>query len=313
MTDPDREALQAEVARLTQALGQQEKEIQRLKGSRSREDVLRPHDRISAESAISGVPSMLLDAFESAMDSLLIVKPGPLGQCAEWNEIKIVVAQQERDLASGVKLFRILQKQRDELQLRAEAAEQQLTQLQQELSEARQEKQPDLIVYMTTPDSSKRDAAYLRMYAAKVRNGTALADDIPNTIASTFEDMAQRVEAAAFQRENQHDQQLTEARAQTWQPMNLKCRTCGHAVHETNECVVCNGCDDGRPDETLDYDPIVKGAQTERAVIVDFIRSLQPSVLGALADAIENGKHYPALPRLAVLEAQNRETKDEAK
>lgn len=53
--------------------------------------------------------------------------------------------------------------------------------------------EPDLVRYMTTTESRERDALFLRMYATKLRNGTAFYDDIPNTIASTLEDVAKRL------------------------------------------------------------------------------------------------------------------------
>ena len=55
----------------------------------------------------------------------------------------------------------------------------------------------DLEVYMDeSSTSAQRDVAYLRMFAEKIRNGTALTDDIPNTLAATLEDIGARAEAA---------------------------------------------------------------------------------------------------------------------
>ena len=51
----------------------------------------------------------------------------------------------------------------------------------------------DLVLYMTTTDGPIRDAAWLRMYAEKIRNGTAFGFDIPNTIATTIDGIANRM------------------------------------------------------------------------------------------------------------------------
>jgi len=51
----------------------------------------------------------------------------------------------------------------------------------------------DLVLYMTTTDGPIRDAAWLRMYAEKIRNGTAFDFDIPNTIATTIDGIANRM------------------------------------------------------------------------------------------------------------------------
>lgn len=59
------------------------------------------------------------------------------------------------------------------------------------------EREPPLITLMTTDDPVKRDAAYLRMYAEHVRNGTDLTWDIPNTRARTLSDIADRMEVRA--------------------------------------------------------------------------------------------------------------------
>jgi hypothetical protein len=59
-----------------------------------------------------------------------------------------------------------------------------------------------------------------------------------------------------------------------------------------------------KPDPFIDYDPIVKGAQIERAMIVDYIRAQREGgamsdavqVFDVLASHIEEGKHVPPLP-----------------
>jgi hypothetical protein len=53
--------------------------------------------------------------------------------------------------------------------------------------------EPALIKYMTTADPTQRDAAFLRTYAERVRNGTAAQWEIPSTIAGTIEAIANRV------------------------------------------------------------------------------------------------------------------------
>lgn len=57
-------------------------------------------------------------------------------------------------------------------------------------------REPSLITYMTTESGAIRDAAFLRTYAARVRDGSASSWEIPNTIASTIEDIANRIEHA---------------------------------------------------------------------------------------------------------------------
>jgi hypothetical protein len=49
---------------------------------------------------------------------------------------------------------------------------------------------PPLVAYMKAETRETRSAAWLRLYAEKVRNGTASGFDIPNTIAQTIEDIA---------------------------------------------------------------------------------------------------------------------------
>lgn len=56
---------------------------------------------------------------------------------------------------------------------------------------------PPLIEYMHAVDRSARSAAWLRLYAAKVRDGTAVTFDIPNTLAQTIEDIAQHIDRLA--------------------------------------------------------------------------------------------------------------------
>lgn len=52
---------------------------------------------------------------------------------------------------------------------------------------------PSLLTYLTTNDPAQRDAAFLQTYAARLRDGTAQSWEIPNTVASTIEDIAQRL------------------------------------------------------------------------------------------------------------------------
>lgn len=52
---------------------------------------------------------------------------------------------------------------------------------------------------MTAETTQQRDAAFLRLYAEKVRAGTEVAWEIPNTRASTLEDIASRIVAPAWQ------------------------------------------------------------------------------------------------------------------
>jgi hypothetical protein len=59
-----------------------------------------------------------------------------------------------------------------------------------------QEQVPPLTAYMSAETTPQRDAAFLRMYAAKVRDRTAAAWEIPNSVASTLEDIAKRIDAA---------------------------------------------------------------------------------------------------------------------
>ena len=54
-----------------------------------------------------------------------------------------------------------------------------------------------LMTYMTTSSPQLRDAAWIRTYAARVRDRTAASWETPNTVASTMEDIAKRLEASA--------------------------------------------------------------------------------------------------------------------
>lgn len=49
---------------------------------------------------------------------------------------------------------------------------------------------PALVDYMTADSREQRAAAFLRTYAERIRNGTAATWEIPNTVASTLEDIA---------------------------------------------------------------------------------------------------------------------------
>jgi hypothetical protein len=50
-----------------------------------------------------------------------------------------------------------------------------------------------LMRYMNATTTPERDAAFLETYAERVRNGTEVAWEIPNTRATTLEDIAQRI------------------------------------------------------------------------------------------------------------------------
>ena len=58
---------------------------------------------------------------------------------------------------------------------------------------------PDLVTYLTTDDGPTRDAAFLRTYAARVRDGSAATWETPNTVASTIEDIANRLSSCRAQ------------------------------------------------------------------------------------------------------------------
>jgi hypothetical protein len=51
-----------------------------------------------------------------------------------------------------------------------------------------------LLDYMNAETTSQRDVAFLRLYAAKVRDRSAVHWEIPNSVASTLEDIANRLE-----------------------------------------------------------------------------------------------------------------------
>lgn len=59
---------------------------------------------------------------------------------------------------------------------------------------ARLEQASPLITYMTTADGRIRDAAYLRIYAQRVRQQDETLWEIPNTRAATLEGIAERLE-----------------------------------------------------------------------------------------------------------------------
>ena len=68
---------------------------------------------------------------------------------------------------------------------------------------------PDLEMYMTTQDGPTRDAAWLRMLARHVRNGTVATWDIPNTLANTIEGIAARlVDAVGFEQQRDRSQAI---------------------------------------------------------------------------------------------------------
>jgi hypothetical protein len=59
---------------------------------------------------------------------------------------------------------------------------------------------PPLVAYMTAATTPERDAAFLRMYAARVLDRTASSWEIPNTVATTLQDIANRIERASAPR-----------------------------------------------------------------------------------------------------------------
>lgn len=67
------------------------------------------------------------------------------------------------------------------------------------------EETPSLLAYMTASSQAKREAAYLRMHAAKIREGHLAMSEIPNTVASTIEDIAAHMEAAEAERDTLKD------------------------------------------------------------------------------------------------------------
>lgn len=73
----------------------------------------------------------------------------------------------------------------------------------------------DLMTYMTTASGPERDASWLRMYAEKIRNGTAWSWEIPSTVAGTMEAIASRVCAPPViptaARPQEQDEQLKRA------------------------------------------------------------------------------------------------------
>jgi len=66
--------------------------------------------------------------------------------------------------------------------------------LEEWLQVAEKELGSSLMTYMTTESGPLRDAAFLRTYAARVRDGSSASWEIPNTVASTLEDIASRLE-----------------------------------------------------------------------------------------------------------------------
>jgi hypothetical protein len=71
-------------------------------------------------------------------------------------------------------------------------------------SEPENDDEPALIAYMTTRQPKRRDAAFLRTYAARVRDGSAVTWEIPSTVAGTLEAIAQRIEHRATNDENRN-------------------------------------------------------------------------------------------------------------
>ena len=57
---------------------------------------------------------------------------------------------------------------------------------------------PALLQYMNADTREARSAAFLRTYAARVRDGSAVSWEIPNTVASTLEDIAALLESKAI-------------------------------------------------------------------------------------------------------------------
>lgn len=62
-------------------------------------------------------------------------------------------------------------------------------------------KSPALEAYMEAETATERGAAFLRLYATKIREGTDLAWDIPNTRARTLEGIAQSIDALTVERD----------------------------------------------------------------------------------------------------------------
>lgn len=55
-----------------------------------------------------------------------------------------------------------------------------------------------LVAYMSALSTPQRDAAFLRTYSKRIREGTAAAWEIPNTVATTLDDIALRIESTMF-------------------------------------------------------------------------------------------------------------------
>jgi len=70
--------------------------------------------------------------------------------------------------------------------------------------------QPPLLTYMSTDNALVRAAAFLRTYATRVRDGSAFTWEIPNTVASTLEDIATKLDALHQEQEQlrQENEQL---------------------------------------------------------------------------------------------------------
>lgn len=115
--------------------------------------------------------------------------------------------------------------------------------LAQEVRDLRASATPPLIAYMNATTTPERDAAFLRTYAERIRNGTDIAWDIPNTRATTIEDIARRITAAEAHREAQ----LTAAHAQIAQWRETVKRMLWATMdHDPDEGFVIPDYSDGR-------------------------------------------------------------------
>jgi hypothetical protein len=89
-----------------------------------------------------------------------------------------------------------------------------------------EEPPPPLVDYMAGESREARSAAFLRTYAARVRNGTAASWEIPNTVATTIEDIAAILESKSRVEEpTPHD-------CQRWRHEGLCCRLCSPIARE---------------------------------------------------------------------------------
>jgi hypothetical protein len=90
--------------------------------------------------------------------------------------------------------------------------------------------QPALTDYMTADSRAGRSAAFLRTYAERVRNKTAMSWEIPNTVATTLEDVANLIDSLAGAAE-------TPAPARAGEAETPVCR---HGLWLDGNCEACN-------------------------------------------------------------------------